>query len=304
MSQAPPLICDYEGSDYQEQFWERGGREYEDRAEAVALRRLLPAAGERLLEVGAGAGRNTPRYAGFRQIALLDYSRTQLERARDRLGVSQRYRYVAGDAYRLPFAPATFTAATMIRTLHHMTQPLAALCQVHGVLAPGAAFVLEYPNKRNLKAILRWFARRQRWNPFDPEPVEFAALNFDFHPASVRSWLAKAGFTLRRQLTVSHFRLGVLKRLLPLRLLVALDSAAQLTGDLWQLSPSVFVLAVAKGGEGGRAEGAFWRCPRCDSLEMVEHMTGVECRGCQRLWPLRDGIYDFRPERAGEACEQ
>ena len=83
-----PPICDYEGSDYQASFWEQGGREYEDRAEAVALRRLLPPAGSLLLELGAGAGRNTPRYAGFHRVVLLDFSRTQLEQAQSRLGTS------------------------------------------------------------------------------------------------------------------------------------------------------------------------------------------------------------------------
>jgi len=68
-----PPICDYEGSDYQTSFWDAGGRAYEDAAEAIALRRLLPPGGRRLLELGAGAGRNTPRYTGFEQITLLDY---------------------------------------------------------------------------------------------------------------------------------------------------------------------------------------------------------------------------------------
>jgi hypothetical protein len=75
--------------------------------------------------------------------------------------------------------------------------------------------------------------------------VEFARLNFDFHPRAVRSWLGAAGFRVRRTLTVSHFRLPLLKRIVPLPVLVGLDSLAQLTGGLWQLSPSVFVLAEA-----------------------------------------------------------
>ena len=75
-------VCNYEGSDYQTSFWDQGGREYEDRAEAIALKRLLPARGRLLLELGAGAGRNTPRYTGYERIVLLDYSRTQLEQAR------------------------------------------------------------------------------------------------------------------------------------------------------------------------------------------------------------------------------
>ena len=78
--QSTPPVCDYTDSDYQTSFWEQGGRAYEDRAEAVALRRLLPTeGGQRLLELGAGAGRNTPRYAGYGHIVLLDYSETQLQ---------------------------------------------------------------------------------------------------------------------------------------------------------------------------------------------------------------------------------
>ena len=93
-----PPICDYEGSDYQKSFWDKGERDYEDRVEAVALQRLLPPSGNLLLEIGAGAGRNTSRYQGFKRVVLLDYSRTQLEQAQERLGKSDRYIYVAADA--------------------------------------------------------------------------------------------------------------------------------------------------------------------------------------------------------------
>ena len=54
-----PPVCNYEGSDYQQSFWEQGGREYEDRAEAIALKRMLPKSGKLMLELGAGAGRTT-----------------------------------------------------------------------------------------------------------------------------------------------------------------------------------------------------------------------------------------------------
>src|ERR1043165_8498534 len=89
-----PPVCNYEGSDYQTSFWEKGGREYEDRTEAIALKRLLPKSGHLLLELGAGAGRNTPRYLNFDRIVLLDYSRTQLEQAQQRLGKSDKKEFV------------------------------------------------------------------------------------------------------------------------------------------------------------------------------------------------------------------
>ncbi len=135
---------------------------------------------------------------------------------------------------------------------------------------------------------------RQEWNPFDLEPIEFAELNFDFHPKAVRAWLTEAGFFPKRQLTVSHFRLALLKRILPTSLLVGLDSLVQWTGNLWQYSPSVFVHSTTVGGDPPRSKGAFWRCPICHATDVVEHSRGLLCEGCGRLWPLEDGVYNFK----------
>ncbi len=296
-SDTPP-VCDYTNSDYQTSFWEQGGRAYEDLAEAIALRRLLPPSGRLLLEIGAGAGRNTPRYHGFERIVLLDYSHTQLEQAQARLGRGERYVYVAADAYRLPFAPGQFDAATMIRTLHHMAAPQRALAQVAEALAPGGVFILEFANKQNLKAIARYLLRRQAWSPFTLDAVEFARLNFDFHPAAVRAWLGENSFSVQRQLTVSHFRMGLLKRLFPARLLAALDSAAQLTGGWWQLSPSVFVRARAAGSHAAaNAPGDLvFRCPACGGHPLQESGESLDCPACSRAWPVREGIYNFKEQ--------
>ncbi|HNS37722.1 MAG TPA: methyltransferase domain-containing protein [Anaerolineaceae bacterium] len=289
-----PPICDYEGSDYQTSFWDAGGRAYEDAAEAIALRRLLPPGGRRLLELGAGAGRNTPRYTGFEQITLLDYSLTQLQQARARLGASPSYRYVAADVYHLPFVPGLFDAATMIRTLHHMADARRALEGVRRVLQTNSIFILEYANKQNLKAIVRYLFRRQKWNPFSPEPVEFAALNFDFHPATVRTWLQVSGFAVQRQLTVSHFRMGLLKRIFPAGFLAKLDGLAQLTGDAWQLSPSVFVRTQATGQTPPAEAGSFFRCPACGHAPLPDTPPEIICPACNWRYPVVDGIYDFR----------
>lgn len=293
-----PPVCDYEGSDYQASFWDSGGRQYEDAVEAIALRRLLPPEGRLLLEVGAGAGRNTPRYHNFDRVVLLDFSRSQLQQAQERLGRSPRYVYVAADVYRLPFVPGLFDTATMIRALHHMAEPLKALGQIRETLRPDATFILEYANKLNLKAILRYLVGRQDWSPFDRQPVEFAHLNFDFHPAAVRAWLNDLDFDVQRQLAVSHFRVGLLKRIVPLRLLVALDSLFQWTGALWQFTPSIFVKAQAVGDTPIAPPGAFFRCPECGT-SLPEFEKSIECPGCRRKWEMRDGIYDFKTPHTG-----
>ena len=293
MTQETPPVCDYEGSDYQTSFWDEGGRAYEDKAEEIALKRLLPKSGKLMLEIGAGAGRNTPRYQGYERVVLLDYSRTQLQQAQERLGESGNYIYVAADAYKLPFVDGLFDGATMIRTLHHMQDAPAALRQVRRVLQPAGSFILEYANKLNLKAILRYVLRKQDWSPFTLEQVEFVDLNFDFHPKAVRQWLDEIGFDLQRQLTVSHFRIGIIKKLFPAGFLAWLDSLAQLTGDWWQLAPSVFTLNHARGESAIAKDGAFFQCPQCGTpLDNTPDM--LTCSECGAKYAVRNGIYNFR----------
>jgi len=298
-------VCDYEGSNYQSEFWDRGERDYEDRAEQIALRALLPKSGRMFLELGAGAGRQTPLLSAFDHVVLLDYSRTQLAQARARLGGAGRYTYVAANVYQLPFAPGAFDAAMMIRVMHHLVDAPAALKEIRAALAPGATFVAEYANKQNVKAIARYLLRQQSWSPFAPEPVEFVKLNFDFHPRAMRQWLAEAGFIIERQRTVSHFRSGLLKRLFPASVLAAADGLFQPTGDWWQLTPSVFVKTVVssqrsevrdrksegEGREAGRVEDIL-RCPQCKGGVSRDGDT-LFCADGHR-WGIHDGVYDFK----------
>ena len=302
MTNTPP-VCNYEGSDYQTSFWDKGGREYEDRTEAIALKRLLPKGGRLLLELGAGAGRNTPRYLGFDRIILLDYSRTQLEQAQQRLGASDKYVYVAADAYRLPFVDGLFDAATMIRVLHHMADAPKVLAQIKNVLRSGGTFILEFANKLNLKAILRYVLGRQKWSPFTLEPVEFVELNFDFHPKAICNWLKELGFSIDKTLTLSHFRVGVLKRVVPTSILVFFDALFQWTGGLWQFTPSVFVKARRSdlnnlhGVETSPALAnlaLFFKCPDCGTSPLIDRKDHLECSNCRKKWEFKDGIYDFR----------
>ncbi len=288
-----PPICDYEGSDYQTRFWEQGGRAYEDGAEEIALRRLLPKHGKLMLEVGAGAGRNTPRYAGYERIVVMDYSTTQLEQAQQYLGQSERYVYVAADVYKLPFVDGLFDGATMIRVLHHMADAPAALAQIRQTLQPGASFILEYANKRNLKAIVRWLLGKQKWSPFAQEPVEYIELNFDFHPAAINRWLRELGFRIERQLAVSHFRLGWVKRNVPTKLLVWLDGLFQPLGAFWKFTPSIFLRARAAQGTPVAASGAFFKCPEC-GVPLGEPTSAVLQCSCGRRWGQTHGIWNFK----------
>ena len=184
----------------------------------------------------------------------------------------------------------------MIRTLHHMAEPQAALHQVRRTLQPGAIFILEYANKQNLKAIMRYLFRRQSWSPFSLESVEFEKLNFDFHPTMIRSLLEETGFMLERQLAVSYFRLAGFKKHLPLNLLIQLDAMLQPSGKWYQFSPSVFTRSCATGEGQKAANGLFFKCPNCGADTFNPHIAKLICQGCSRIWPIREGIFDFRSD--------
>lgn len=237
-------ICDYEGSAYRTEFWEGRGREYEDAVERLALRALLPPTGGRLAELGAGYGRLADLYAGYQQVILVDYARSQLLQARARLGHDPRFLFVVADVYNLPLADASLDVAVTVRLLHHLEGLGAALAEIARALRPGGTYVLEYANKRHLKAILRYLLRRQRVSPFSREPYEFVPLNFDFHPAYVADHLRQAGFAIESTRAVSLFRLEVLKRLLGHRVLTALESFLQRPLAPLAVTPSIFVRAT------------------------------------------------------------
>ena len=291
-------ICDYEGSSYRTDFWEGQGREYEHLAERIALRKLLPPAGARLVEIGAGFGRLVDLYDGYQQVVLLDYSKSMLRQAQERLGRSGKYIYVAADLYAMPFVDSLFDTTVTVRVLHHVQNIPVAFREIQRVLRPGGVYVLEYANKRHLKAVLRYLLGRQSWSPFAPDPYEFVELNYDFHPAWMEARLREAGFAIGRELAVSSFRLPLLKRLIPPRPLATLDGMLQGPTASLKLAPSVFVRARAK-KENAQAESrGFFRCPSCHGPDLIEAEEVLTCRGCGQRWAIDDGIYDFKQPAA------
>ena len=162
-------------------------------------------------------------------------------------------------------------------------------------MAGGGGFILEYANKRNLKAMLRHVIGRNGWSPYAREAVEFVELNFNFHPASMRAQTHAAGFDLRGQIPVSWFRLGILKRAMPIGLLAALDALVSKTGLAY--SPSVFMDLRRVGDTALAAEEsddplAFLRCPRTGSRLRKNGDALVSENGLR--WRINDGVYDFR----------
>jgi len=303
-AQAGVPVIDYEGSGYRKDFWEGQGREYEDAVERIALQRLLPPQGGRIAEIGAGFGRLADLYLGYEQIVLFDYSRTMLSDAVRRWGDDKRFVFVAGNLYQMPLADQSLDTLVMVRVMHHLADIPAALARLQALLHQDSTAVLEYANKRNLKAVLRWLTRRQQWSPFNREPLEFVAMNFDFHPGWMAAEMKNAGLRVDERFGASHFRLPALKRALPARLLARLDSRLFHIGGRFPLAPSVFVRAAAPDpaerpqsevGPGEVDPAQLFRCPSCAAHPLAAlGPSQLQCPSCARKFGQKDGIWDFK----------
>jgi ubiquinone/menaquinone biosynthesis C-methylase UbiE len=226
---------------YRDVFWTTRG--YEDRCDRIALRALLPRAGGRLLEVGAGFGRLADEYAGYESVVLFDASAELLGAARQRLASDSRFEFILGDAHHLPFADGAFDTIVCVRAIHNFTDPAAVFAEFARLLRPDGTLVVEFANKRHLKAIARWLLRRQDWSPFSDEPHEYLPLHFDRSPRATTRLLEAAGFRIGQRRAVSLFRLGPLTRRVPATLLASLERPLQgLLGPL-AIGPSVYLRA-------------------------------------------------------------
>ncbi|MFN8469071.1 MAG: methyltransferase domain-containing protein [Caldilineaceae bacterium] len=295
-------VMDYEGSQYRADFWVGQGRAYEDATERLALQRLMPANGVRLAEIGAGFGRLSDLYRGYEQVILFDYSRTLLQDAARELGSDTRFVFVAGNVYTLPLASNILDTLVMVRVMHHLADVPAALVQLRRLLHRHSVAVIEYANKRNLKAMMRWGMRKQGWSPFERQPVEFAALNYDFHPEWMEAQMRTAGFQVRKRYGVSHFRLSQLKQRVGAEQLAHADARLFELGGTFPVSPSVFLQAGAPGAASRPALSVapaevqrLFRCPHCgqEGLERVED-SRVRCPQCGAEYRRQGGVWDLK----------
>ena len=103
--------------------------------------RALPAGGERVLEVGCGAGELTRALARrAARVVALDLSPAMLARARANCA-GLAVELVCADFLRAPLAPRSFDAVVSVATLHHLPME-AALARMGELLRPGGRLLV------------------------------------------------------------------------------------------------------------------------------------------------------------------
>jgi ubiquinone/menaquinone biosynthesis C-methylase UbiE len=237
------VISDYNGYDYKKEFWENVDREYEDQADRMAIRRLLPKRMEKFADIGGGYGRLANEYLKrARKVYIFDYSKTELAQAKEIYG--DKIETKAGDIYKLPFKDNELDGLMMIRVTHHLKDMPKAMAELYRVLKPGGVAVIEVANKRTLPKMVRYVTFRSKVNPFSKEVANYKEISADgfynYHPKYVEEIFNKTGFKRERVLSVSNFRSKTLKKVFKTNNLVKMEEAAQTALAPIRFAPSIY----------------------------------------------------------------
>jgi SAM-dependent methyltransferase len=162
---------------------------------------LRPRPGERVLDVGCGAGASSLELADAvgmsGEVVGVDISRTLLDVAKRRADNLVGIRFLEGDAQTYPFEPASFDAAFSRFGVMFFADPVAAFANIRRALEPGGrlAFVCWRSPAENpilslpLAAALQHLPPQPPHDPDAPGPFAFA------DPDKVRRILDAGGFT-------------------------------------------------------------------------------------------------------------
>ncbi|MDE1925072.1 MAG: class I SAM-dependent methyltransferase [Patescibacteria group bacterium] len=242
MEEKSTLYYDDPGFSYPA-FWH--GREYEHLAELMALRTLLGA--RRFMaavDIGGGFGRLATFLSNYaRAVTLIEPSGVQRSLAM-RLAASN-IKILKGSASHTGLPEASCDLAVMVRVMHHIPSPKESIAEVRRILKPGGLFVLEFANSQHAKSRLR---RGMKLEHASFMPVEVNGTNenevpfVNHHPQAMYSTLIHQGFVIEQILSVSNVRSPLLKRLLPLRILVWIEALTQRLLSHLHFGPSIFVL--------------------------------------------------------------
>jgi len=150
--------------------------------------------GERVLEVGCGSGRQTLMLLerGL-DVVGVDLSEEMVRAASAKVaahGLGERCDFIVAAAERLPLAGVNFDAAIIYGSLHHFSDPAAALSEAGAKVRPGGTFYLLEPHDSPVRFVFDWLMRRKPlWEEEAADEPLFTARQFS-------QWLGAAGFAV------------------------------------------------------------------------------------------------------------
>ncbi|MDB5181759.1 MAG: class SAM-dependent methyltransferase [Candidatus Saccharibacteria bacterium] len=239
----------YDDSSYNyRDYWD--GREYENAAEKMAINRLLSGKRfHRAVDIGGGYGRLTILLKNYAdKVTLAEPSRQQLELAQKALKDYPDIDSRQMQADCLDFADGSVDLVAMIRVMHHLPDPTAELAEIARILSKDGYAVIEAANYSHARNRLRHLVRHKKM-PVHPVDIrsednkrgdEIPFVNHN--PRTVIKQLSHAGLKVERILSVSNLRSSGIKKLMPKRVMLAIEGLLQPTLAHGYFGPSVFFL--------------------------------------------------------------
>lgn len=291
-------------------------RSYEHEAEVYALKTILhDSSGDWFVDIGGSYGRHIPIYQGkYAGCVLLDYSLNSLRQASDELtrqNITTVFP-VAANAYHLPFQDNVFEGGMMIRVLHHIENPDAALDEIIRTFRDRGRFVLEFPNKLHAKSVIKAIARGDTTYLSSPKPVQVQTIKpegscnadpgimLNFAPKHIRNLLSNRNVTITSSTAISFLRMPIFKKLIGTKALVQIEKVLQKILGNTTLTPSIiFSTEIHKKATQPIRTGKFLNlrdilaCPSCaGKLSFSSHT--YTCTSCSLSFPIQYGIPDLR----------
>jgi ubiquinone/menaquinone biosynthesis C-methylase UbiE len=229
-------------------YWD--GRDYEDAAERVAIKRLLGSKHFRhAVDVGGGYGRLCiflENYAD--KVTLAEPSQQQLDIAKDYLKDHPEIDRKLLQAADLKFPDGSVDLLTTIRIWHHMPDPAAEFKEISRVLSEDGYYIMEFANYTHFRNRVKYLLKGKRFptKPVDIRSVENRNENelpfVNHNPKTVIKQLAHAGLRVETVLSVSNLRSTTLKKVLPKGVLLTFERMMQKPLSGLYFGPSVFFL--------------------------------------------------------------
>jgi ubiquinone/menaquinone biosynthesis C-methylase UbiE len=227
------------------------GRDYEDKSEKIALNKFFKQINskESILDIGAGFGRLANFYLPlFKKITLLDPSNNLLNEAMTKLK-NPKVNYCIGNSLNLP--KGLFDTVLMVRVSHHIPDIAGTFKAAHKVLKPNGYYIVEIANKNHFASIIKHLLKLDFSFINNQEPVDIRSekakkegkiIFVNHNIKTIEKQLGDCGFKITDKLSVSNFRYPIVKKLIPLKILLFLENFLQKPLSAVNFGPSIFYL--------------------------------------------------------------
>lgn len=234
----------YDDTDFDYQaYWQN--REYEHLSEVEAIQKLLRNNHfVNTVDIGGGYGRLTDTVSKYtKNIVLLEPS------AKLRQIAKKKFKTCTGIAQKTNLPDASQDLVTCFRVLHHISNLEKVFTEFARILKPGGTLLIEFANSAHIKAQLKAGLSGQAIlrTPVDIRSatnIRNKTIPFvNHHPETINKILETHNFAIDKILSVSNFRAEIFKKLIPLNILLGLESAVQEPLARLYFGPSIFVMA-------------------------------------------------------------